>query len=65
MPDHMVRGLLEQIASNIERGEENDCATTDKCVEWHGEFLDGSPVIALQKPGESEPAATFVNRILI
>ena len=63
MPEDMVQGLLEQIASNVDK-KGPDPVLDDECCIWYGDLLDGAPVIQLQKPGEADPKPTFVSRIL-
>lgn len=63
MPDDMVRGLLEQIASNVDKYGPDPVLDDEDCI-WYGNFFQGAPVIQLQKPGEVEAQPTFVNRIM-
>jgi len=63
MPEAMVRGLLEQIASNIDKYGPDPVLDDEECI-WYGNFFQGAPVIQLHKPGETEAQPTFVNRIL-
>ncbi|CAD7963688.1 unnamed protein product [Amoebophrya sp. A120] len=63
MPQTMIRSLLEQIASKIDRGSPDPVLDDDCCI-WHGAFHEGHPVIELRKPGQEEAQPTYVNRIL-
>ncbi|CAD7944144.1 unnamed protein product [Amoebophrya sp. A25] len=78
-PD-MIRSLLEQIATKIDRGSP-DPVLDDGCCIWHGSFFEGHPVIHMKKPGKDDGTSastrsfaaassddnvqpTYVNRIL-
>ena len=63
MPEEMVHDLLVQIAHNIDKNGPDPILEDVDC-HWHGEYSQGHPIIHLQKPGEPNPAPTYVNRIM-
>ncbi|KAH7649132.1 hypothetical protein FG379_003697 [Cryptosporidium bovis] len=62
-----VYEILSSIANNIERDDDPITNGDEQCVRWHGELSadDGSPVIRIMKPGETDECQTYVNRILV